>query len=401
VFQIGDAPFDIDSLVEDGFALQDIFSQFESENASPDWPLVPELEPWVKCSPNSEEAPSEGSPVLIKLEQSCDSEPFEDTSECSCGLSSSLTSRKRSRRRQANRASPAKQSRWSRDKSKMIDLENIQQEKLMLASVVEQENRHLKLRTQAMEHVLAARERQLSILSQFDKLCGPASKYRESVEAQQWFEVASASLSALASKVRIAAEQWTEMICHIDANAKINNATANEPILQALAFTVNETCALMGHAFTLNPSQQFQAMSYRLDLGCMGEPAGQLHWDHAASELELSDQQLEEIQACWEIINQSMAKSQSDLLLAKIEMLSTDSILRQLELQKIMSDAIQSEGNAYRTLCFVLYSRIFTPFQMAKAVVHSYPYFPNAIELVSASVHCMQTHNVSRLNVLN
>ncbi|GAX85834.1 hypothetical protein CEUSTIGMA_g13249.t1 [Chlamydomonas eustigma] len=390
-----DVPFDIDSLVEDHFTFPDVFSEFDIDKSTHDWPLVPVSEPWTASSPNSEQTPSEVSPVLIKLEQSFGSETCEDNSECSCGPSSPSTSRKRPRRRQAHRPPASKQSRWSRDKSKMNDLENIQQEKLIMATIVEQENRHLKLRTQAMEHVLAARERQLSILSQYDRLCGPASKYRESDEAQQWFEVASASISTLACKVRIAVEQWTDMISEINANAMINNFNANEPLLQALAFTVNETCALMGHAFTLNPSQQFRAMSYRLDLGCMGEPAGQLHWDHAAAELQLSEQQLVEIQACWEIINQNMAKSQSELVMAKIEMLSTDSILRHLELQKIMSDAMQSEGNTYRTLCFVLYGRIFTPLQMAKAVVHSYPYFPNAIELVSSAL-CMHTPNMMK-----
>ena len=108
------------------------------------------------------------------------------------------------------------------------------------------------------------------------------------------------------------------------------------------------------------------------------------------------------------------AKTQADLMTVRIKMGQEQGCgrLRQLELQKTLSVAMQNEGTSYRTLCFTLYGRvsscrgvelketclgsagechnqssmsflqILTPLQMAKVIVHSFPYFPNARALM-------------------
>ena len=48
-----------------------------------------------------------------------------------------------------------------------------------------------------MEHVLAAREKQLAILSQYHRLCGPGSSMEPSKEAAELHEAANASIASL------------------------------------------------------------------------------------------------------------------------------------------------------------------------------------------------------------
>ena len=65
----------------------------------------------------------------------------------------------------------------------------------------------------------------------------------------------------------------------------------------------------MGHAFTLNPDLQFTMLTYRVDLGSFTCPPDRALWDKVVGELELVQQQIDEVAACWEISNQSMVRN--------------------------------------------------------------------------------------------
>ncbi|GAX85832.1 hypothetical protein CEUSTIGMA_g13247.t1 [Chlamydomonas eustigma] len=277
-----------------------------------------------------------------------------------------------------------KPSRWNRDKSKMGSLEQQQQEQQALADAAERENRQLRLRATAMEHILVARERQLSILHQYQRMCGPGSTMQNSKEAQEWHEAASASMTALATKLHEFVDEASLLFLQMSNNESRGDDAANEEIHSNISAKVLKICAVMGHAFTLNPAMQFQMSTFRMDMQSSGPPPEKGHWDRVARELKLEQDQVDEVAVCWEYNLSSMAKSQAELMTLRSELGDAAGRLKQLELQKILSTAMHNEGIAYRTLCFTLYGQIFTPIQMAKAIVHSFPYFPHACELMTS-----------------
>ncbi len=84
----------------------------------------------------------------------------------------------------------------------MGHLEIEHQEKQAAVAAAERENKLLRLKSKAMEHVLAARERQLAILKRYQQLCGPESRpeSEEDVEeALRLQEAASLSMPDLVS----------------------------------------------------------------------------------------------------------------------------------------------------------------------------------------------------------
>jgi hypothetical protein len=90
-----------------------------------------------------------------------------------------------------------KVTRWRKEKSRIGCLEQHQQEKKALVDAAMIENKRLKIRAWTMEHILAARERQLSILKQYHRLCGPGSTDANSQEAKEFREAATATLPLL------------------------------------------------------------------------------------------------------------------------------------------------------------------------------------------------------------
>ena len=90
-------------------------------------------------------------------------------------------------------------SRWKRDQSKLGGLEEEAMRQRLLAEQAEAENHRLRVKNAAMEHVLAARERQLSILDSYQKLCGPGSPHQCSKEARELQAAATASITTLVS----------------------------------------------------------------------------------------------------------------------------------------------------------------------------------------------------------
>ena len=114
------------------------------------------------------------------------------------GESSGSVAERSSSRGEADEEKKApRPTRWRKDQSKLGSLEQQAEEQQAMAEEVERENRRLRLRTAAMEHVLAARERQLAILSKYHHLCGPGSSTQPSREAVELQEAANISLSAL------------------------------------------------------------------------------------------------------------------------------------------------------------------------------------------------------------
>ena len=114
------------------------------------------------------------------------------------GESSGSVAERSSSRGEADEEKKApRPTRWRKDQSKLGSLEQQAEEQQAMAEEVERENRRLRLRTAAMEHVLAARERQLAILSKYHHLCGPGSSTQPSREALELQEAANISLSAL------------------------------------------------------------------------------------------------------------------------------------------------------------------------------------------------------------
>lgn len=60
-------------------------------------------------------------------------------------------------------------------------------------------------------------------------------------------------------------------------------------------------------SFVLNPNTQLGMLTYRIDIGCSAVPdAG--HWERAAKEITVTQQQCEEIAATWELYNWSMVR---------------------------------------------------------------------------------------------
>jgi hypothetical protein len=312
------------------------------------------------------------------------SESFEGYSDSSSGQIDAQKPVGRIKSLMSPKGKSGKPSRWNRDKSKMGSLELQQQQKQALADAAERENRQLRLRATAMERILAARERQLSILHQYQRMCGPGSTMQNSKEAQEWHEAATASLTTLATKLHEFVDEASLLFLQISNNENRGDDASNEVIYSILSSKVLKVCAVMGQAFTLNPAMQFQMSAFRMDMQAASTPPEKGHWDRVVNELKLEQDQVDEVAVCWEYNLNSMAKSQAELMTLRAELGDAAGRLKQLELQKVLSTAMHNEGIAYRTLCFTLYGQIFTPIQMAKAIVHSFPYFPHARELMTS-----------------
>jgi hypothetical protein len=80
---------------------------------------------------------------------------------------------------------------------------------------------------------------------------------------------------------------------------------------------VLDLCTVMGHAFTLNPALQFQMFSYRIDLSSAAAAPEPGHWERVVGELQLSQQQLDEVAACWELSNKSLVRGNAHGLVSR------------------------------------------------------------------------------------
>ncbi|GAX85833.1 hypothetical protein CEUSTIGMA_g13248.t1 [Chlamydomonas eustigma] len=283
-------------------------------------------------------------------------------------------------------AKKIKTTRWKKEKSRMGCLEQQQQEKQALADEALRENKKLKLRAKAMEHILAARERQLSILKQYHRLCGPGSTDPNSHEAKEYREAATATLPHLGAKFRKFVDDASLKFLQISNNEKRGDTSANKTIQESMTAKLLDLCSATGQAFTLNPCMQFEMSTYRVDLHASGAPPDRAHWEKVVMELHMEQEQLEEVAICWDMDVKAMAQSHDELLTVQTELAQTTSGLRLHQLQQTLTAAMHHEGIAYRTLCFTLYGQILAPVQLAKVFVHSFPYFPHARELMSCMV---------------
>jgi len=84
----------------------------------------------------------------------------------------------------SSRVGGAKSSRYRMRKAAMDGLEAEASSKLKLARQMEAENRRLKLRTAAMEHTLAARDKQLSILTDFRSMASASGEAAKKPEVE-------------------------------------------------------------------------------------------------------------------------------------------------------------------------------------------------------------------------
>ena len=206
-------PCDDDHFLAAGFGLTDA-SSFEAIGSELDalmaddtvFPVLPPLPPmaahgglldWtgqqlpVEAPARQNSKPKRDRPSRLVVEEDSDC-----TSAVELPLALATTSSEERKRQPKSKQSPAP-SRWRKDQSKLGCLEQQAEVQQALADEVETENRRLRLRTAAMEHVLAAREKQLAILSQYHRLCGPGSSMEPSKEAAELHEAANASIASL------------------------------------------------------------------------------------------------------------------------------------------------------------------------------------------------------------
>ena len=209
-------PCDDDHFLAAGFGLTDA-SSFEAIGSELDalmaddtvFPVLPPLPPmaahgglldWtgqqlpVEAPARQNSKPKRDRPSRLVVEEDSD---CTSAVELPLALATSEERRSDERKRQPKSKQSPAPSRWRKDQSKLGCLEQQAEVQQALADEVETENRRLRLRTAAMEHVLAAREKQLAILSQYHRLCGPGSSMEPSKEAAELHEAANASIVSL------------------------------------------------------------------------------------------------------------------------------------------------------------------------------------------------------------
>ena len=70
---------------------------------------------------------------------------------------------------------PVKATRWKKDQGRISTLESRADEKKALTEAAEKENKLLRVKAAAQQHVLEAREKQIAILQAYHRQCGPPS----------------------------------------------------------------------------------------------------------------------------------------------------------------------------------------------------------------------------------
>ena len=121
--------------------------------------------------------------------------------------------------------------RWRKDQRRIGNLASSAGCQEAAHAEAEQENSRLKIKAAAMEHVLFAREKQISILSSFRRLCGekavgsaagappPPTAGREAREAWELHDAATAPVSILVRMITVfpklptTGRRWCRSFC--------------------------------------------------------------------------------------------------------------------------------------------------------------------------------------------
>mmetsp|Transcript_38093 Transcript_38093/g.112807 ORF Transcript_38093/g.112807 Transcript_38093/m.112807 type:complete len:207 (+) Transcript_38093:793-1413(+) len=190
-----------------------------------------------------------------------------------------------------------------------------------------------------------------------------------------------------AEKLRGFVEQATMLLLRVsDAQTR---QTIDRGALEELAAKVRDFCSEMGTAFVLNPHKQFQMMSLKATLPDEpAQPPPPDHWDKVVAELDPTQDQVDEILACWDLNGAIMMKTEEEAVAARAQLsraIDMDEVNKWQEvgaLQRRLATALLNQGMACRAMSFILFGKIFTPLQTARALVHSFPFFPNSRELI-------------------
>ncbi|KAG1665670.1 hypothetical protein FOA52_005460 [Chlamydomonas sp. UWO 241] len=281
-------------------------------------------------------------------------------------------------------------SRYRQRKGAMDSLEAEAASKLEQARSMEEENRRLRLRTCAMEHTLAARDKQLSILTQFQEMKSAVGEAANSQEARFMKQAAENPVSVLASKLHTFFKEATGLLLRVsDAES---HKGVDQDALDTLSNMVSSFCTEMGTAFVLSPHKQFMMLAMRAthpDAPAPLPPPG--HWNKVVTELAATRDQLDEVCSVWALNGALLSKIEAEVIAERGELAavmeagtsqigSSDQISG---LQRRLATSLLNQGMTCRAMGFILFGRIFSPLQTARALVHSFPYFPNAREIVT------------------
>lgn len=267
-------------------------------------------------------------------------------------------------------------SRWQRDKSKMGSLEEEAQAKLALAANFERENQALRLKMVAMERALAARDDQMKVL---------AAESRRGSEPDG--SSRSDDIATLCSDYCKLVQRASGLLVQLSEAQVAGNVLQHQLVVEEMTKLMGSPeASKITSSLVLHPGLPFHLLAMRMDMPLVpAEPPDAALWDRVAHEIKPSPQQVQELSATWQLKHEKSLKISSEM--EALSSMMTEAVnnhrsVQLMEAHQRLSAALLKEHTSYRSCSFIV-RQVLDQVQVCKAIVHSFPYFPDLHEIVS------------------
>jgi len=322
----------------------------------------------------------------------------------------------------------ARQTRWHQQRRRLSALEADVAEKTAQAAAIAEANAALANRAAAIEHTVAAREKQIAILGEYKRqgdalgalpplprLADMTASFRAFVDrtAHLLREIDSHAPAPVPQRATGSAHAHALGAAVPRCGAGVGDGVSGA--VREVSELVATFCAGMGRIFVLNPASEFEMMAMRADIDQLGPALPSMaHWQNVAHAIDATEGQLAVMSACWELNGTILTKLQA-MVEACREALATavaasggcepaatsavpcataaaataaaaavapSPVHGVYVAQSRLHTALLNQAMATRSVTFVLFARVLTPLQTARALCASFPSFPNAREII-------------------